>query len=125
MWAAFESGYMIMKTTKNPEISKDILTFMAQPKYGALWAALTLIPSAIKYDPVKDWPKDLKDGNQWQWWWDELDKVYGGMERAVGSGVSCGDFIDARTSAINEGLPQGLLTVDQAIQKVNAKLCKK
>ena len=125
MWAAFESAYMIMKSSKNPEIAKDILSFMAQPKYGALWTALTLIPSAIKYDPIKDWPKDLKDGNQWQWWWDELNKVYGGMERAVGPGVSCGDFIDARTSAINEGLPQGLLTVDQAIQKVNAKLCKK
>jgi multiple sugar transport system substrate-binding protein len=125
MWAAFESGYMILKGTKNPDLAKDVLVFAAQPKYGALWAALTLIPSAIKYDPVKDWPKDLKDGNQWQWWWDELNKVYGGMERAVGPGVSCGDFIDARTAAINEGLPQGLLTVDQAIQKVNAKLCKK
>ena len=125
LWAAFESGYMALKTSKNPDIAKDILKFAAQPKYGALWTALTQIPSAIKYDPVKDWPKDLKGVDQWKWYWEEMDRVYAGMERAVASGVSCGDFVDARTAAINEGLPQGLITVDEAIKKVDAKLCVK
>jgi multiple sugar transport system substrate-binding protein len=125
LWAAFESGYYVLKTTKNPEIAKDILAFASQPKYGALWTALTQIPSAIKYDAVKDWPKDVKDGAKWQWYWDEVNKVFGGLENAVGPTVSCGDFIDAKTANINEGLPQGLVTVDQAIKNVNAKLCKK
>jgi multiple sugar transport system substrate-binding protein len=125
LWAAFESGYMGLASTKQPAIVKDIFAFAAQPKYGALWTAFTQIPSAIKYDAVKDWPKNTPDGDKWQWYWDELNKVYGGMENAIGPTATCGDFVDAKTANINEGLPQGLVTIDKAIQNVNAKLCKK
>ncbi len=74
---------------------------------------------------VKDWPKDLKGQEVWQWYWQEINTVYAGMEQTMATGVECGDFVDARTSAINQGLPQGLVTVDEAIQMVDAKLCKK
>lgn len=124
LWTAGESGYMIMSSTRHPEIAKDILRFAAQPKYGALWTALTFIPSAIKYDPVKDWPADLPDASTWQWYFEEMNKVYGGMELVIGTDAPCGGFLDARTSALNEGLPQGLVTVDEAIQMLDANLCK-
>jgi multiple sugar transport system substrate-binding protein len=122
LWAAFESGFMVPSSTKHPEVAKDILAFMAQPKYGALWTALTNIPSAIKYDPVKDWPADMKD-NPWQWYWDEMNQTYGGYKLAVAPGVSCDKFIEARTAMINEGLPQNLVTIDDAIKTLDENLC--
>jgi ABC-type glycerol-3-phosphate transport system substrate-binding protein len=123
LWTAPDSGYMVLSTSKHPDIAKDILAFMMQPKYGALWTALTNIPSSLKYDPVADWPKDLEGGDTWQWYWAEIDRVYQGMERKMATGAPCGDFLDARTNAINMGLPQGLLTVDEAIQMLDDKLC--
>jgi ABC-type glycerol-3-phosphate transport system substrate-binding protein len=115
---------MVLSTSKHPEVAKDILAFMMQPKYGALWTALTNIPSSLKYDPATDWPKDLEGGETWQWYWEEIDRVYQGMERKMATGAPCGDFLDARTNAINLGLPQGLLTVDEAIQMMDEKLCE-
>jgi multiple sugar transport system substrate-binding protein len=123
LWANADSGYMIMNSTKHPEIAQDILRFMAQPKYGALWAAHTFIPSAIQYDPATDWPEGLENAAQWQWYFEEMNKVYGGMDFSIGTDAPCGDFLDARTTAINQGLPLGLVTVDEAIEMLNAKLC--
>jgi len=124
LWTATDSGYYIPSTTKYPEIAKDILAFMSQPKYGALWTAVTNIPSSLKYDPVADWPTDLEGLDKWQWYWDEIAKVYNGTQQTLASGAACGDFVDARTNAINLGLPGGLLTVDEAIEMMDAKLCE-
>jgi ABC-type glycerol-3-phosphate transport system substrate-binding protein len=124
LWTAADSGFMALSTSKNPKIAKDILAFMAQPKYGALWTAVTNIPSSLKYDAVKDWPKDVAGQEKWQWYWAEINKVYGGMQGTMASGAPCGDFLDAKTASLNQGLPLGLMTVDQAIKNLNAKLCK-
>jgi ABC-type glycerol-3-phosphate transport system substrate-binding protein len=124
LWTAGDSGYMGLASTPYPDVVKDILAFMVQPKYGALWTALTNIPSSIIYDPVKDWPTDVEGQEKWQWYWAEIGTVYAGMDSTMASGAPCGDFLDARTSALNQGLPQGLLTIDEAIAMVDAKLCK-
>ena len=123
LWANGDSGYMVMSTARYPEIAKDILAFAAQPKYGALWAASTFIPSAIKYDPATDWPTDNEAAAQWQWYFEELEKVYGGMTYSIGTDAPCGDFLDARTTALNQGLPLGLMSVDEALELLNANLC--
>jgi multiple sugar transport system substrate-binding protein len=123
LWTAPDSGYMVLSTTKHPEIAKGILAYMMQPKYGALWTALTNIPSSLKYDPIADWPKDLEGADTWQWYWAEIDRVYDGMERKLATGAVCGGFLDARTNAVNIGLPQGLLTVDESIEMLDAALC--
>jgi multiple sugar transport system substrate-binding protein len=123
LWAAGESGYMVLSSSRHPDIAKDILAFAAQPKYGALWAALTLIPSAIQYDPVADWPTDLEGGDQWQWYFDEMNTVYGDMQPVIVADAPCGDFLDVRTTALNQGIPLGLVTVDEAIAQLDAKLC--
>jgi ABC-type glycerol-3-phosphate transport system substrate-binding protein len=114
---------MILSTTRHPDIAKDILAFAAQPKYGALWAASTFIPSAIKYDPVADWPADLEGGDVYQWYFEEIDRVYGDAEPVIVADAPCGDFLDVRTTALNQGIPLGLVTVDEAIEQLNAKLC--
>jgi len=46
------------------------------------------------------------------------------MEVVVTNEGRCGDFNDAEVSAINEGLPQGLITVDEAIAMMDAGLCQ-
>jgi len=112
------------------ETAKDIIAFVAQPKYGALWTAVTYSPSIIKYDPVKDAPSEeiLKaagvTAGQWDWYWAEYNKVYGGLEVGLAPTARCGDFGNAVDSALADGLPQGLVTVDEAISLLNAALCK-
>jgi ABC-type glycerol-3-phosphate transport system substrate-binding protein len=120
----FESGYAVLSSTKHAEIAKDILRFAAQPRYGALWVAVTNSPTAIKYNPKTDMPRGMGD-NPWQWYWDEFNKVYGNMQVGVTAEGACGSFNDALVSALNEGLPLGLISVDEAIQTLNAGLCKK
>jgi len=130
IWVGYESGYHVTSATKYPDVAKDILRFAAQPKYGALWTAVTNIPSAIKYDPATDWPSDelLAElgypAGVWDWYWVEFNKVYGGLPTGQAPSPLCGDFNDAVISALNEGLPQGLITVDEAIEMLDANLCK-
>ena len=129
-WAASESGYGLLSTSEQQEVAKDILAFASQPKYGALWTAVTNIPSIINYDPETDWPSDELQAQlgatpgQWDWYWDEFNKVYGPMDKGLALTARCGDFNDAVVSALNEGLPQGLISVDEAIELLDSKLCK-
>jgi len=130
IYVAYESGYHVTSATRHPDIAKDILVFASQPKYGALWTAVTNIPSAIVYDPVKDWPSDelLEElgvvPGQWQWYWEEYNKVYGGLQGGQAPTPLCDKVEQAWASAINEGLPLGLITVDEAIEMMDANLCK-
>jgi len=130
VWSGFESGYAVLSTTRHPDVAKDILAFMSQPKYGALWTAVTNSPSAVKYDTATDWPSNellaemgLTPG-QWDWYWEEFDKVYGPMELAVVPEQRCAEFNDAYETYINAGLPQGLVTIDEAIEALDASLCR-
>ncbi len=125
LWSAFDSGFLATKSTKNPDVVKDFFVFMSQPKYGALWSALTTQPSTLKFDAAKDWPADIKDAAQWKWYWDVITKVYGNMQTTLGSDTPCGGYVDVRTSVLNTGMPQNLITIDEGIKKLNAALCKK
>jgi raffinose/stachyose/melibiose transport system substrate-binding protein len=130
VWGGTESGYGVLSTTKHPETSKDILAYVAQPKYGALWTAVTNSPSMIKYDAVKDAPsaETLKaagvTSGLWDWYWAEYNKVYGSLEVGLAPTARCGDFNAAVEAALADGLPQKLVTVDEAIATINAALCK-
>lgn len=129
VWASFESGYAILSSSQHQDVAGDILAFAAQPRYGALWTAVTNSPSAIRYDVEADWPSgDLLESlgataGLWDWYWAEFAAVYGDMPAAVGSTTRCGDFDTAVVSALNEGLPLGLLSVDDAIQMLDEALC--
>lgn len=129
LWASFESGYAIMSSSEQQDLAGDILAFAAQPRYGALWTAITNSPSSIRYDVEGDWPEDeLLEAlgvvpGQWNWYWAEFDRVYGDMPAAIGATTRCGDFEAAITSALNEGVPLGLLTVDDAVSMLDDALC--
>ena len=45
------------------------------------------------------------------------------MTPAIGTTTRCGDFEAAVVAALNEGLPLGLLTVDEAIEMLDEALC--
>lgn len=121
--ASFPTGYAVLSSSENPDIAKDVLVHWASnPAYGAMQALGNNAPSAIKFGP-EDIPEDLKD-NPWQWYWDEYDKVYGDLELAVTAETPCGDFEAAMESTLNEGLPLGLVSVDEAIEMLDAALCQ-
>jgi ABC-type glycerol-3-phosphate transport system substrate-binding protein len=116
---SYESGYMISNWTKHPDVAKDILAFFSQPKYGALWELYTDIPTVIKYTKA-DIPADAPE-TKWGWYHEEIAKVYGSLPLGIinTEAVVSGDFMNARTTVLNEGLPQGLVTVDEAIDMLN------
>ena len=128
-WGVFESGYGVLSSSDNPEVAADILAFMAQPKYGALWTAVTNIPSVIKYDIATDWPDDATlealgtTPGQWDWYWAVFGEVYGPLDRQVVSTTRCGDFEAAVVASLNEGIPLGLVSVDEAVEMLDAALC--
>jgi ABC-type glycerol-3-phosphate transport system substrate-binding protein len=119
----FPTGYIVLSNSENKEIAKDIMKFWSEnASYGATLAAVSNTASAIAFTP-EDIPDDLKN-NPWQWYWDEFNTVYKDVEPVV-LGTPCGDFNDALTSALNQGIPLGLMTVDEAIAALDAKLCNK
>lgn len=119
----FESGYMISSATKYPEVARDILGFAAQPKYGALWEVVTDIPTVIRY-AAEDIPEDVPK-SKWGWYNEEIAKVYGPLSVEVLWLMDrSGDFQDAFTSAVNEGIPQGLISVEEAIEMLDAAVKK-
>lgn len=129
LWSNFDSGFMAIKSTKQPEVVRDFFTYMAQPKYGALWSALTTQPSTLNYDVGKDWPTNVKDMDKWKWYWEVLNKVYKDSPSPLAPNVAaetagCG-FADVENAVVNQGLPQNLITIDEAIKKLAAALCKK
>lgn len=129
VWASFESGYGVLSSTRHADVAMDILRFAAQPQYGALWTAVTNSPSAIRYNIETDWPsQELLQSmgivpGEWDWYWEEYDRVYGPLPAAFGLFQRCGDFEAAVTSTLNEGLPLGLISVDEAIEMLDAALC--
>jgi len=129
IWAAFESGYAVLSTTEHEDVAKDILAYVAQPEYGALWTAVTNIPSVISFDAEADWPSDdlLSEmgavPGQWDWYWAEFAEVYGSMSTAIAATARCGDFEAAAVAALNEGVPLGLLSVDDAVDMLDGALC--
>lgn len=121
MVAGFPTGYAVLANSPHKEIALDIFKFWSEhPEYGAMWSAVTNMASAIKYTP-EDVPAEFSE-NQWQWYWDEFNTVYGDSDFAL-HGIACGDFNDALVTVLNEGLNLGLFTVDEAIEYLDGKLC--
>lgn len=119
--SGFPTGYAVLSNSPHKEIALDIFKFWSEhPEYGAMWAGVTNLASAIKYTSA-DVPESLKD-NPWQWYWDEFNEVYGEAEFAI-HGIACGDFNDALVTVLNEGINLGLFTVDEAIEYLDSKLC--
>jgi hypothetical protein len=136
MRVGYESGYHVLTGTGNEAVAKDILAFAGQPKYGALWTAVTNVPSAILYDIETDWPTEEEVGpmvealgakpGQWDWYWAEFARAYGDLESVqLPPGSRCAEFKEAyETQVGTEGLTVGLMTLDEAIEALNGAQCE-
>jgi len=113
-----------VSTGTHKDIVKDVLKFMQQPKYGAMWTQVTASPSALRYTP-SDVPDSLKSDPEiakWSWYWDEIAKVYADADY-VEEQLPCGEFQDALTTVFNDSIPLGTMTLDEAIANLDAHLC--
>lgn len=123
---SYESGYMISSATKHPEVARDILAFASQPQYGAAWELITDIPSAIKYSE-SDIPSNIPE-SKWGWYHREIGKVYGPLEMKTLELLTpperTGDFTNATKTVLNEGVPLGLLNIEEAIEKLESARTK-
>jgi ABC-type glycerol-3-phosphate transport system substrate-binding protein len=123
---SYESGYMISGATKHLDTARDILRFASQPKYGAVWEILTDSPSCIIYQDG-DIPSELPP-SKWKWYHDEIAKVYGSLKmetvELLAPPQRTGDFNAAAEAVLNQGIPMGLVTVDEAVKKLDAAIKK-
>jgi multiple sugar transport system substrate-binding protein len=116
-------GPGILSKSKNKDIAGQFVKYWQKPKYAAAWAVLTQSPPAVRYTD-NDIPADLRTSanSKWGWFASELNKVYGGLPgvRQVINGSPIGAYNDAQIQVFNQGIPGGLITVDKAIEILNA-----
>jgi len=92
---------------------------------GSLWKVAIRDPRLFSEisRPVAACPTDTEAGDQRQWYFDEMNTVYGANPPVIVADAPCGDFLDVRTTVLNQGIPLGLYTVDEAIAALDAKQC--
>ena len=62
--------------------------------------------------------------SEWKWYFEEYDKVNADVDWRLIKTSECGDLIDAYTAVFNEGLPQNLMTVDEAVEMLEEARAK-
>jgi ABC-type glycerol-3-phosphate transport system substrate-binding protein len=123
MEGQFSTAYAVVSSSEHADIAADILRFWAQPEYGARMSLMLHYPSAFKWGP-DDIPEDLLTmENPYKWYDEMVADVYGDTVLGIHE-IPCADFEDALTSVLNEGFNLGLMTIDEAIEYLDAHLCK-
>jgi ABC-type glycerol-3-phosphate transport system substrate-binding protein len=114
----FGGGLGVASMGRHKDVALDIVSFFAQPKYGNLWLSQTAIPTGLAIDAA------TMPESDWKWYFEEYDKVNSDVDWRAIKTSECGDLIDAYTAVFNEGLPQNLLSVDEAIQTLEEARAK-
>lgn len=120
MLGSFESGYVVTSASEGVEreTAIDILRFATQPRYGAAWSTLTVSPAAIMFSS-EDVPTELPE-TSYGWYIESLAEVYGSLPVDVpNENLRSGDFQAALERAVNQGMPLGLMTVDEAVAELD------
>jgi multiple sugar transport system substrate-binding protein len=103
-------GGSVAAVGKVKDVCKDMVRSFMTIKYGSLWLGWTYVPTELKTDP-----KQVPTG-PYQWYAEEFarthaDQVYCTLTTATPPALD-----QAMTAALNEGIPQNLITVDKAIE---------
>ncbi len=102
----------VISLSKNNEVAKDIQKSFMTVKYGSLWLGTTYVPTELKTDPTL-----MPPGGPYQWYADEWAKTHQGQKYVtLGNIIPPPALAEAIKAVLNEGLPQNLLSVDQAIE---------
>lgn len=104
--------------SENKDVATDIVSFFTQPTYANLWLSKTAVPTGLKIDAA------TMPESEWKWYFEEYDKVNSDVDWRLIKTSECGDLIDAYTAVFNEGLPQNLMTVDEAIETLEEARAK-
>ena len=104
--------------SENKDVATDIVSFFTQPKYANLWLSKTAVPTGLEIDAA------TMPESDWKWYFEEYDKVNSDVDWRLIKTSECGDLIDAYTAVFNEGLPQNLMTVDEAIETLEEARAK-
>lgn len=109
------AGFMVWAQGPNREIAEDIVRFMLQEKYGTKWLVDTGGLPGIKYDPAA-----ISEDNPFKWYFDGFAKAYDTYEWATNLSNPCPDLRVAYEAYINDGLAPQLVTIDEAIESIEA-----
>jgi multiple sugar transport system substrate-binding protein len=100
----------VISLSKQKDVGLDIARSFMNVKYGSLWLGLTYVPTEVKTD-AKQMP-----AGQYQWYAEEFARTHQGQKYVTLNVATPPPLAEAIKAALNEGLPQGQLSVDKAIE---------
>jgi multiple sugar transport system substrate-binding protein len=103
----------VISLSQHKEIAKDIQRKFMTVKYGSLWLGLSYVPTELKTDP-----KLMPTGGPYAWYGEEWARTHQDQKWLALNVTTPPALAEALKSALNEGLPQNLVTVDQAIDLI-------
>jgi multiple sugar transport system substrate-binding protein len=116
---AIGGGYAISADTKNLTLAAGFLKELGTPEMGTLWVVNNFSQSGIKFDASKVTGPHTA-------YFQELERMKEGAKFFVGIPLNflSGQCREAFVQVINVGLPAGLVSVDDAVKRMNAACYK-
>jgi multiple sugar transport system substrate-binding protein len=108
-------SYVVNAASEHPDLAGDFLNEMALPDMAQRWVATVLVQTGAKVD-YATMQTDHRD------YFDDLAAANAGTEPFVGMMLDHlrGGCLDAYKQVVNVGLPAGLVSVDQAVEMMDA-----
>ena len=113
-------SYVVNAASKNTKLAAALLSEMATPEMAQLWVSTVLVQTGAKVDYAT-----LKTDRKG--YFDDLAAANAGTKPFLGALFDRlrGGCLDAYKQVMNVGLPAGLVTVDKAIDTMQAACAKK
>lgn len=113
-------SYVVNAASENPELAGALLNEMATPDMAQMWVATVLVQTGIKVDYTT-----LETSHRG--YFDDLAASNAGTEPFLGMLLDHlrGACLDAYKQVVNVGLPAGLVSVDQAVEMMQASCSEK
>ena len=117
--ASIGGSFVVNARTKHPKLAAGLLNEMATPEMGTLWLTSTLVQSGVKGDTSKITGK-------YKPYFDELNARNTGVKYFIGlpTQIASGGCKDALVQIMNTAFPAGLISVDDAVEKLDAACAK-
>ena len=117
--AALGGCFSINAATKHPDLAGKLISEMATPEMGTLWLTSVLVQSGVRGDPSKITGK-------YKPYFEELTKIDSTSEYYIGlphqaTKGACGD---ATIQIMNNAFPAGLISVEDAVEQLDAACYK-
>lgn len=111
---ALAGSYVVNAKTKHPKLAGKLLSDMARPEMGNLWLETVMVQSGVKGDPSKITGK-------YAGYFKELGERDKGAKFFVGlpHQRTQGKCQDALIQVMNVAFPAGLISVDEAVTKMD------